>query len=956
MEKSIVKGLSDKLYEKRKATALELQKQVSQYVNDNNYSQIDDIINELCRDYAYALHQPMARTAGLMGLAAVSIALGTNNVTRYLSHILPPVLACFSDQNDQVRFYACESLYNIAKIAKGEMLVYFNEIFDVLCKISADNENSVRGASELLDRLIKDIVAERASSYISVVNNDPQDLPPATKLDIVTGNVYQERYEQGSVDANISTGDTVNQNNKIVAFSLPKFIPLLSERIYAINPDTRTFLVDWIKVLLNNPDLELITYLPAFLGGLFSFLDDSHEDVKVVTHELLNQLLSEVVRISKIQKNIKQEEKILSMSERQAKPDNSSENNKISKSNTVTSKKIDGSLIAEKKKSLLDAFGQLSVNKQSSSSILNNYSSNITTNSLDSNTIDNSKSQQLPGDVSNISISTGISNDTINNNNHNNDDMNKDNIELLKANEQIPYYSQSKKPRFGEEYIPGQDIHIDFSNIIEILINNLSSSEYEVRLVSLHWIDYLLNLAAREFIPYLSKILSLLLKLLGDSDNNTSESANLVNSKFIALFNDEHFMKDSSLIAYSSLMNSLTLQFFDSKVDTKIACLDWLLLIYKKSPDKILEQNENMIMILLKSLSDNDTRLTEKSLGILNTLCIDPKDIYLKRFLHDLLDLLRKDSKLFKTRANYIIRQICTRLSSERIYKAISSILDTDDDIVFSRMMIQILSANLVTSQEAADLRKKLRYGEDTYFFNILFKLWCHNPVSVLCLCFVAENYELAYNVLQCYVNYDLGMSDLVQLDMLVQLLESPVFTRLRLQLLEQQKFPYLYKCLYGILMILPQSKAFDILNRRLSSITNWVSQSSFNNTVYGSSRNGSHSTIGTDSSQRSVSKNKYYNQELLDHFNKVLENERPSLKLDNTYDVNNETINEHDLNIGRVPSQTVIVKNAEKNIEYDQLNYNSSYNEDNDNYNNNSQTSESTENDIPSVIQKPTI
>ena len=48
---------------------------------------------------------------------------------------MPPVLACFTDQDAKVRYYACESMYNIAKVAKGELLPYFNEIFDVLCKV-----------------------------------------------------------------------------------------------------------------------------------------------------------------------------------------------------------------------------------------------------------------------------------------------------------------------------------------------------------------------------------------------------------------------------------------------------------------------------------------------------------------------------------------------------------------------------------------------------------------------------------------------------------------------------------------------------------------------------------------------------------------------------------------------------------------------------------------------------
>lgn len=42
----------------------------------------------------------------------------------------------------------------------------------------------------------------------------------------------------------------------------------------------------------------------------------------------------------------------------------------------------------------------------------------------------------------------------------------------------------------------------------------------------------------------------------------------------------------------------------------------------------------------------------------------------------------------------------------------------------------------------------------------------------------------------------------------------------LRLQLLEPEKFPFLYKCMYGILMLLPQSSAFAALKNRLNSVS----------------------------------------------------------------------------------------------------------------------------------------
>lgn len=42
-----------------------------------DHERIRKIIDQLCHEYAYAVHQPYARNGGLIGLAAASIALGS---------------------------------------------------------------------------------------------------------------------------------------------------------------------------------------------------------------------------------------------------------------------------------------------------------------------------------------------------------------------------------------------------------------------------------------------------------------------------------------------------------------------------------------------------------------------------------------------------------------------------------------------------------------------------------------------------------------------------------------------------------------------------------------------------------------------------------------------------------------------------------------------------------------
>ena len=58
------------------------------------------------------------------------------SIGMHLPELVQPVLTCFDDPDARVRYYACESLYNISKVARGAILVFFNTAFDGLCKVS----------------------------------------------------------------------------------------------------------------------------------------------------------------------------------------------------------------------------------------------------------------------------------------------------------------------------------------------------------------------------------------------------------------------------------------------------------------------------------------------------------------------------------------------------------------------------------------------------------------------------------------------------------------------------------------------------------------------------------------------------------------------------------------------------------------------------------------------------
>lgn len=246
-------------------------------------------------------------------------------------------------------------------------------------------------------------------------------------------------------------------------------------------------------------------------------------------------------------------------------------------------------------------------------------------------------------------------------------------------------------------------------------------------------------------------------------------------------------------------------------------------MLQRKAPRKVLAFNDGTFPALLKTLSDPSDAVVTKDLQLLSQISRNSEDDYFSNFMVNLLQLFSTDRKLLETRGNLIIRQLCVSLSAERIYRMLADCIEKEEDVEFASIMVQNLNNNLITAPELSELRKRLRNLETKdgqTFFVALFRSWCYNAVATFSLCLLAQAYEQAYNLLQIIAELDMTVNILIQIDKLVQLIESPVFTYLRLQLLEPEKYPHLYKCLYGLLMLLPQSSAFAALKNRLNSVS----------------------------------------------------------------------------------------------------------------------------------------
>ncbi|CAO3620854.1 unnamed protein product [Cunninghamella echinulata] len=759
----------------------------------------------------------------------------------------------FSNQDQKVRYYACESMYNIAKVAKGEVLRFFNSIFDALCKLSADSEVTVKGGAELLDRLIKDIVSELSTTYVSPFQ--------------------QPLNSQEGDDKELPTPSSLPRNT---AFSLPRFIPLLSQRIYVRNSNARQYLVSWIGTLDSIPDLELVSFLPEFLDGLIQCLNDPSNDVRTSTRALLDDFLHEIrqaaaaAEIEEVNKNLNDINPTHATTALIPSTVNTSPDN-----DTISPLDVTTTTSAALSSSATNTNINVPVTTHSSSATISpEVTTTATTDQKLSTAYDKDPNQEV--------------------NEHNNDnndiDVNLQNekiveSELTEASNTIIVYNENDGQGKGT-YIPGQGIVVQYARIVEILVPHLSSPDEDIQRTALEWINEFTIIAKKVVIQFTPEIIKAVLPSLAHpvpiiheiaiatnqslqklvleapltSTTSTTHSTHLKNghddhvsihdenaqqqqqqyrfqsstpTNFSSLEEEEGGGTGGNIdheanhlpepFDYQATLANLRLQFLNEHEETRVASLEWLLMLHKKAPNKILVSDDGTFPALLKTLSDSSEEVVRRDLQLLAQISSYSDHEYFRHFMTNLLLLFSTDRKLLETRGSLIIRQLCLSLDPERIYITIADILEMDEDLEFASIMVQNLNIILITASELSDLRKRLRnldHKDGQRLFIALYKSWCHNAVATFSLCLLAQAYEHAANMLQVFAELEITVNMLIQIDKLVQLLESPVFTYLRLQLLEPEKYPYLFKCLYGILMLLPQSSAFSTLRNRLNSVS----------------------------------------------------------------------------------------------------------------------------------------
>ena len=385
--------------------------------------------------------------------------------------------------------------------------------------------------------------------------------------------------------------------------------------------------------------------------------------------------------------------------------------------------------------------------------------------------------------------------------------------------------------------------------MISILVSQCKSRHNFNRVTAVQWIYEFIALGKGELVPFYPILVEGMLHCISDAVAEIKENAAKANDALIELVRNTQ-----QKIDLKGMLEKLTLNLLNDNEPTRLASLSWICMLLEKLPVKMSAEMDVYFFALLRTLNDAVDDIVVLDIQVLALICKDDSNDSFRRVLKEVYKLFQTDQVLLEKRASLVVRHFCQFLSPERVYRELAHIVSSTEDLTFAALIVQMLNIILLTASELEPLRVKLKRcdgfvvenhakgsgksssrnnnssssvtgdqrKEARSLFSVLYNSWCHSPVSALSLCFLAQAYDLASVLISHFAKAEITVSFLMQVDKLVQLLESPIFIHVRLEMLEQgtERHFALMKTLYGILMLLPQSAAFKTLQNRLQTVS----------------------------------------------------------------------------------------------------------------------------------------
>lgn len=942
------------------------------------------MIKQLTNDFIQSANGN-AKKGGLIAFAAVAIGLGSAT-SEYVEQLLPPVVWCFTDQDMRTRYYACESLYNISKIARGSILAFFNEIFDGLCKLSADPDQNVKNAAMLLDRLVKDIVTEVGSFDVErfvpllrerIAVTNPFCFP-AIDHQILTNRGFMSLDDTLAHVRASPTGKVLDWRGLRVAgydpvsqrlvYRQPRYLVIndnesqlveLSQRrehavwangansrappgvsvlatpeheMYArvaadgktaksfckskANALTKASRVRFLTLARNGVDAaSFVTSSPAptlhderefFELCGFAFVRNltlahwpltQSDDVAFAAQRLAVCGVDHIVRDDGVH--------IAAGSSNDAwltKLDDALSSllalDRSRLRHIVAGMRASDGAIRTTSMAQRDTLVHLLLHAGYSATFASDGASGWLLRFADSKAIAESELRLSDGrDVGAMCVNGGrtwcfdmddgfvvvrrasaerASRPTIQGN------CRMFIVQWLSVLDSVPdidllrYLPELLGGLFAMlqdtsagirtavdtlladflREIRDEPAAVDLGSLIQTLLAECSAQDDFTRLTALVYVTEFIEIGGKALLPFTAKLVKGVLPSVAHPMDNIAGAAVRANDALLALVRNAAQVDgvlpelldvllvivapsvsgDGSAAAAAaaagvadaptkSLDGAATTASTDASdgapIAPRLAALRWLTALHALAPGPLGARHGSLLAPLLEAAADGTELLARRALELLATLADDATR--LDALLRHVVRRLGRDASLLDNRGALIVRQLCLHVSPERVLRRMASILQTEPDLDFAAVMVDTLNLILLTAPELTSAWRKLRgltEANSGDFFTALYGSWAHSPVALLSLCLLCGVYEHAAQLVALFADVPVTVGFLMQIDKLVQLLESPVFVHLRIQLLEPELHAYLFKTLYGVLMLLPQSAAFELLRTRLNSVS----------------------------------------------------------------------------------------------------------------------------------------
>ncbi|UKK01852.2 HEAT repeat containing protein [Theileria orientalis] len=350
--------------------------------------------------------------------------------------------------------------------------------------------------------------------------------------------------------------------------------------------------------------------------------------------------------------------------------------------------------------------------------------------------------------------------------------------------------------------------------LFKVILLNCKRTEHEIKMPNVVWMKEISAIQPqiihfRGFYQFLDFII-VSLEDVNEEINKMASEANRL------LYENVNTVK--SLSHVDQISKALTQRILESQNEQVIlSVLDWFCLMLEISPGKM----DSLCGFLSKSViscfkQSHSQPIMESTLKTFFML-ISMSDKHFEMLAVQLLELFKNEKNLLEESGRVIVLNLCKQVGFERFYTIITNSMKLSNDSQFLNSMVHNLNWTLLTSTEAQEFRNELLTQEKRNLADQLQEIWSFNLSSALSFALWTEKYDLAEEIVNNISTSTLNVDFLVNLDQIVQLLDTHIFIRLRLHLLKPDVYPSLLKSLLGLSMILPQNETNRNLMRRLN-------------------------------------------------------------------------------------------------------------------------------------------